>query len=240
MNLKTLLIVFFVLKWAILSAQGDFVNVYFLPGTGSDERLFSKIILPEGLTANFVQYPVPDKKASMAEYAAIIAQQIDTTQRFVLVGVSIGGMICTELADLIKPEKTIVISSSKCRKELPRHYRFQQHIPINKLFGARFIKALSFVAQAVVEPDRNKQKAVFKVMLRDKNRLFMKRAVNMIINWEREEYSPNIVHIHGTKDHTLPLKNIKPSIIVQGGSHMMTLIRGEEISAIINGILLGK
>ncbi len=213
--------------------QAPTVNVYFFPGSGSDERLFAKIALPQGYSANYVQYPVPAKKATMAEYAAIVAQQIDTMKPFVLVGVSLGGMICTELAERLTPSKTIIISSAKCRRELPRHYRFQGHFPINKLFGARFMKAMSFVAQAVVEPDRNKGKATFKAMLSDKNPLFLKRAVNLIVNWEREKYPPNMVHIHGTNDHTLPLRNINPSVIVPGGSHMMTLTRGEEINALI-------
>ena len=227
-----LFIVLFFSKFNLL-AQDSPINVYFFPGTGSDERIFSKIQLPAGYQAHFIQYPVPQKKATMAEYAALLAQQIDTSQTFVLVGVSVGGMICTELAEQLKPQKTIIISSAKCRSELPRHYRFQRYLPINKLFGPRFIKAMSFVAQAVVEPDRNKHKATFKAMLSDKKPLYLKRTVNMIVNWEREGYSPNIVHIHGTNDHTLPLRNISPSTIIQGGSHMMTLTRGEEINALI-------
>lgn len=169
----------------------------------------------------------------MSGYATLIAQQIDTTKPFVLIGVSIGGMLSTELTEQLHPKKTIIISSAKCRKELPRHYRFQKHVPINKLFGPRFIKAMSSVAQAVVEPDRNKYKATFKAMLSDKNPLYLKRAVNMIIHWERETHPPGIIHIHGSNDHTLPLRNITPSIIVQKGSHMMTLTRAEEINALI-------
>lgn len=221
-------------------AQEKAVNVYIFPGTGSDERLFSKLVLPAGFEARHIFYPIPEKRAKMSGYAKSLLPQIDTTQPFVLLGVSVGGMICTELTDLINPKKTIIISSAKCRNELPWQYRFQKYIPINKVLGARFIKAMSFVAQVVVEPDSKHEKPVFKAMLRSKNPKYIKRTVNMIVNWERETYSPNIVHIHGTKDHTLPLKNIKPSIMVKDGSHMMTLTRGEEISTMIEKVLLEK
>ncbi|MBK9016797.1 MAG: alpha/beta hydrolase [Saprospiraceae bacterium] len=213
--------------------QDSIANVYFFPGTGSDERIFSKILLPEGYSAHYIQYSVPEKKATMADYAALLAQQIDTTATFMLIGVSLGGMICTELTNQLSPSKTIIISSAKCRLELPWQYRIQRYVPINKLFGPRFLKAMSFVAQAVVEPDRNKQKAIFDAMLSDKDPLFLKRCVNMIFNWERETYPSGIIHFHGTNDHTLPLRNINPSVIVPGGSHMMTLTRGEEINALI-------
>ncbi len=216
-----------------LLGQAASIDAYFFPGTGSDERIFSQIHLPTGYQAHFIQYPVPEKSATMAEYAALLAQQIDTTQEFVLVGVSVGGMLCTELAEQLNPQKTIIISSAKCREELPWHYRFQKYLPVNKLLGPGFIKAMSFVAQAVVEPDRNKHKATFKAMLSDKNPFYLKRTVNMIINWDRVGFSPDIIAIHGTNDHTLPLRNINPSIIVKGGSHMMTLTRGEEINKLI-------
>jgi pimeloyl-ACP methyl ester carboxylesterase len=219
-------------------SQTFMTSVYFFPGTGSDERLFSKIALPTGFEAKYILYPVPNKKQSMASYASLLAQQIDTTQPFVLIGTSIGGMLCTELTEQLQPLKTIIISSAKCRSELPRHYRFQRYIPINKLFGPRAIKALSPIAQAVVEPDRNKHKATFKAMLNAKHPKFLKRAVHMIINWKRTGYDKNIVHVHGSKDHTLPLRNISPSIIINGGSHMMTLTMGEHIGALIGEILV--
>jgi pimeloyl-ACP methyl ester carboxylesterase len=174
----------------------------------------------------------------MASYASLLAQQIDTTQPYVLIGTSIGGMLCTELTEQLQPLKTIIISSAKCRSELPWHYRFQRYIPINKLFGPRAIKALSPIAQAVVEPDRNKHKATFKAMLKAKHPKFLKRAVHMIINWKRTGHDKNIINVHGSKDHTLPLRNISPSIIINGGSHMMTLTMGEQIGALIGEILV--
>jgi len=238
--MKPSLITIFVLATALKLMAQTTTFVYFFPGTGSDARLFSEIKLPDGFQAVNIIYPVPAKNANMASYSAILAAQIDTSKPFVIIGVSIGGMFCTELAEQLHPLKIIIISSAKSRSELPRHYRFQRYIPLNKLFGPRAIKMLSPAAQYVVEPDSRRNRTTFKAMLRDKDRLFLKRAVNMIINWKRTSYDENIIHIHGENDHTLPLKNIQPSIIVKDGSHMMTLTRGEEISALLQQILTGK
>lgn len=87
------------------------------------------------------------------------------------------------------------------------------------------------ILQPLVEPDRNKNKEVFKSMLKKKDALYMKRTVNMIVNWDRKNYSPTIIHLHGTKDHTLPIRNVKPTRIIKDGSHMMVLTRGDEINA---------
>lgn len=215
----------------------DITYVYFFPGQGSDERLFEKI----NLTANFqvvhINYPIPKKGATMAEYAHEISQQIDTTQNYIFIGVSLGGMICSELADFLTPEKIIVISSAKCRKELPFRYRFQKFIPINKIIPKTLIKIGAQALQPLVEPDRNKHKDIFKCMLKRKDAKYYKRTVNMIIKWDREKINNEIIHIHGTTDHTIPIRNVQVNFIIDKGSHMMTLTRGEEISDLLQSIL---
>ncbi len=70
-------------------------------------------------------------------------------------------------------------------------------------------------------------------MLKSKDKIYMKRAVDMIINWQRDLYDSSIIHIHGEDDHTIPIKNVKATITIEGGSHMMTLTRGEEIGVLI-------
>lgn len=62
----------------------------------------------------------------------------------------------------------------------------------------------------------------------------------MIINWDRKTSSDKIVHIHGTKDHTLPYRKVKSDYTISKGSHMMTLTKGKEINDILNEILRSK
>lgn len=74
-------------------------------------------------------------------------------------------------------------------------------------------------------------------MLSSKDPIYMKRTVEMIIKWERENAKESIIHIHGTKDHTIPIRNVKPTYIVEGGSHMMTLTQPSPINEIIMNYL---
>lgn len=220
----------------ILSASGQ-ARAYLFPGIGSDERIFEQITLNGHYELVHISYPVPARNATMREYAAELGKQIDTSRKYILIGVSIGGMLCTELADLLKPEKVIIISSAKCRQELPFRYRFQKAIPLNKLTPKGLIKLGAKILQPVVEPDRNKRKETFKSMLRSKNKTYLKRSVNMIINWSRKSYDQRIIHIHGTKDHTLPLRHVKADHIIQNGSHMIALTKGEEINQLLLSLI---
>jgi pimeloyl-ACP methyl ester carboxylesterase len=212
--------------------------VYCFPGQGSDHRLFDSLKLDSSFRLQVIEYGTPEKSVDLKMFARQLALQIDTSREFFLVGVSLGGMICTELSEILDPKKTIIISSAKNRSELPVRYKFQRLIPVYKLFPGKIILAGAKILQPIVEPDRNKNRQTFKNMLGAKNSVYMKRTVKLIINWDRKTNSKKIYHIHGTDDRTLPLKKIKsPDVVVQKGSHMMTLTRAQEISEILNKIL---
>lgn len=236
--MKTSFLFFFLLT--NLSYSHIKTLVYLFPGQGSDERIFSKIDLDTNFIIINVIYPIPEKGVTLNEYAHVISKQIDTTQHYIFIGVSLGGMICSELADFLKPEKIIIISSAKCCKELPFRYNFQKTIPLNKIIPKKLIKLGALILQPIVEPDRNKNKATFKSMLGNKDPRYLKRTANMIINWNKENYDSNIIHIHGTEDHTIPFCNVKANYEIKKGSHMMTLTRGDEINNLIRLILSSK
>jgi pimeloyl-ACP methyl ester carboxylesterase len=209
-------------------------TIYIFPGQGSDKRLFDSLTFDAQYTLKFIDYGMPEKGLTLKQFAQALVNQIDTTQKFILLGVSFGGMICCELNEILNPEKVIIISSAKNCRELPFRYRFQKSVPIYKIFPATVLAAGARLLQPIVEPDRNKQKATFKSMLGAKKPQYVKRTITMIMSWDRVLNSKPIVHIHGTNDHTLPFKNIRPTYTVSSGSHMMTLTRAKEINVLLN------
>jgi pimeloyl-ACP methyl ester carboxylesterase len=212
-------------------------TIYLFPGQGSDYRVFSKTVVPHHYDTVIINYPVPEKKMSMDEYAAQLIAQIDTSSSFILLGYSLGGMLATELSAVLKPEFTIVVSSAKQQYELPWRYRFQKQVPLYALFPKCLIKVGALLIQPLVEPDRKKEKATFKAMLKAKDSRFLKRSIYMIVNWDRVEVPANITHIHGTKDHTLPYRKVNTDYKVDKGSHMMILTESERINRILKKIL---
>jgi esterase/lipase len=165
----------------------------------------------------------------MADFALRIATYIDTTKEYYLVGVSLGGMIATEIAHHYTPSKTIIISSAKNKNELPVRYRFQRHIPIYNIIPPKLLKKGALFLQPLVESDRNKYESTFISMLSSKSPEYFQASISLIVNWQRETCSADIIHIHGTNDHTIPIKNIMDPIIIKDGSHMMTLTLYDEV-----------
>ncbi len=214
-------------------------TIYLLPGVGANMHLYDSLKVDSALfNIKHIVYPLPSKKDNMASFAQKLLSQINTTENFVLIGTSLGGMLAAELGEISKPQKIIIISSAKNRSELPFRYRFQKAIPVHLLVPSFVYKISSRLLQPIVEPDRKRFKATFVQMLKDKKPKQLKRTVGMIMEWNRTQNTTEIIQIHGTNDHTLPFKNIKnASFIVQNGSHMMTLTRFEEIQKILDLIL---
>lgn len=212
--------------------------IYLFPGQGADERLFSQLKFEDGYKVVHIAYPEPRDGETMTSFAEVIKQQIDLDGKYVFVGVSLGGMIASELAAITKPEQVILISSAKCREELPRLYRLQGRLGINKMVPGSLTRYGAIFLQGIVERDSWNNREVFQDMIKKKTPTYFKRTVDMIVNWDRTKPLENVVHIHGTGDHTLPIRFVKPDYVVEGGSHMMVLTRGEEINKLINEILL--
>lgn len=222
----------------LCSAQEQKPIVYLIPGQGADARLYKNTVIDSTFEVKHIEYFTPEKRWKMKDFARELAKQIDTTRTYYIVGVSLGGMLATEMNDFLKPEKVILISSAKSRKEFPFRYRFQKVLPIHKITPAFLIKFGSKVLQPIFEPDRKVDKETFKAMLNDKDPAFLNRTVEMIVEWDRVSFPDNLIHIHGDYDNTLPIRNVKTNYIVKEGSHMMVLTRGALVSEIVNRILL--
>ena len=238
---RTLVIVLLLLLFSVSKtiAQNPKPIVYLIPGQGADSRLFKNIEIDSTFDTQYIKYVTPKKGSSMNEYAHELAEQIDTTRTFYLVGVSLGGMLAAEMGEFLHPEKIILISSAKYRKELPGGYRFQKTIPFYKLVSGKLSKKGALFLQPIFEPDRDYDKEIFVSMLTAKDPDFMKRTIAMIIEWNKtENINDKIIHIHGEKDNTIPVRNVDYDYLIKDGSHMMILTRGKEISILLNKILL--
>jgi pimeloyl-ACP methyl ester carboxylesterase len=224
----------------ITVAQDIIPVVYLIPGQGADYRLYKNLEIDSTFEVRHIDYFTPEKDWSMTDFARELAKQIDTTRQFSIVGVSLGGMLATEMNDFLKPEKVIVISSAKNRKEFPFRYRLQKAIPVYKIVPAPLVKIGARILQPIVEPARKKDKKTFSAMLKAKDPKFLWRTVKLIMEWERIENDETIIHIHGDNDKTLPARNINFDYLVEGGSHMMVLTKGALISDIVNHELMKK
>ncbi|WP_336516187.1 alpha/beta hydrolase [Pollutibacter soli] len=213
------------------------MKVYFFSGLGADERAFINIKLNSSFEIVHIPWIVPEKNESLKSYAQRISVYIDTTNPFALVGLSFGGVVVSEMLDILKPAKTILISSVARRSELPLYFRTAGTLRLYK-FSLPFpsAKANAFIYWIFgISSDENRN--LFRSVLERSNPVFSQWAVARLLRWDRSLSQDNIIRIHGDQDKLLPIINFQPDYLIEGGGHLMILDRAGQISEIISNEL---
>lgn len=208
-------------------------TIYRIPGMGADKRLYSEIEPIKGYEFVDLEWQAFPNIKSLKDYAVEIAKKIDTSNPFSLLGVSMGGMVCSELADIINPEKIVIISSAKTSRELPAQFKQLKFFGIGMLLTAERIRYVLSNSSHFFGAMNSHQRKLFYEMADNINMDFIVWSIHAILNWEKKTASPKIIHIHGNKDFVLPISNITPTITVEKGDHMMVWNKSDEINLLL-------
>ena len=114
------------------------MNAYFISGLGADKQMFQRIKLPEGFTIVHLEWIDPLKDETFEHYAKRLAQGIDTSEDFILVGLSLGGLMSVEMNKFLHPKFTILISSVVNKKALPFWFVLAGRLRIPKIIPPYF------------------------------------------------------------------------------------------------------
>ena len=214
------------------------MKVYFISGLGADRRVFKNIRLPQGYEAEYLDWITPQQNEALSHYASRLSGKIDSSEPFILIGLSFGGMIATEISRKMHPQKTILISSVSSPKQLPGYFRVGSVLNVYKAIPYSTISSISFVRRFFTTESAEDRLLLYQ-MVKDTDPMFLRWAVGAILNWKSEsEFAPS-VHIHGTSDKILPLRYTNPTHRIIRAGHAMVLNRSEEISSIIAEVLGG-
>ncbi len=208
------------------------MKAYCISGIGANEQVFHNLKL------NFEYIPIKWVETSdnetLKDYAQKLCAQIDTSEKFVLIGVSYGGMLAIEMNKFIKPEKTILISSTATRKELPLILRIIGRIGIINFVPSFFFTIppfLLFWFFGIKNPNGRK---MIKEIVQGIDRKFTKQSIKKILNWINQEIPENMIRIHGDNDKLLPVPDNVEFILIKNGGHFMIGDRATEVSQILN------
>jgi esterase/lipase len=118
-------------------------ELYIFSGLGADESIFQRLDF-SGFNTNFIKWIVPNDKETIENYATRLIDQITSTKP-ILIGLSFGGLMAVEVAKQIGPEKVILISSAKTKKEIPCYYRWAGQVRFHKLLPTTLLKSSNFI-----------------------------------------------------------------------------------------------
>lgn len=210
------------------------MKIYVVSGLGADFKVLEKLQFPEQHEIVFIDWLIPEKNESFAAYIQRMADKIDDTQSFYLLGYSFGGILVQEIHKLKPAEKVVILGSIKSDKEKSRLIRAGEITKIPKilpvsLFNEKTTRAYS-VLRKFFDPKNPKVLQYFRV----KDPYYLKWSVEKISEWKFEETS-KVVQILGDRDIVFPIKNSKPDYIIKGGTHLFPATKFKEVSRILEG-----
>jgi len=214
-------------------------KIYLIPGLGFDRRIFSQLRL-NAEEVKYIEYIDPLEKESLQDYVSrLIEINIDASDSITLIGHSFGGIIAQEIAKQISIRKIVLISSIKSKKENPFHFKIISRLGLHNFFNKKWVlKTFPFWARFHGYETETIQNLFIK-MISSQNDKYLQWALFQLSKWGGvEKLQTSIVHLHGDKDKTFPIKLIKNPIVIENGTHVMVFNKPEELSKLINDALM--
>jgi pimeloyl-ACP methyl ester carboxylesterase len=212
------------------------MKVYFISGLAADRRVFKHIRLPAHCEAVFIDWISPERNESLRDYSLRLAKKIDTSAPFAIIGLSMGGMIATEIIKRYKPTVAILISSIPSSKHLPGYFKIAGKLKLYKIIPVSFAKSVAVMKRLFTTETRD-DKATLKQIIRESDPAFIRWAMGAILNWKSENVPASYIHIHGSQDELLPLRFTHPTHIIHKAGHLMVMNRAKEINVILEKVL---
>jgi pimeloyl-ACP methyl ester carboxylesterase len=212
------------------------LKAYFISGLGADRRVFYKIQLPPDYQPAYLDWIPPLPKENFPDYARRFSTLIEPGEDFILIGLSLGGMLVTELAKILCPRRMIIISSISCYPELPWYFKLAGKVGLQKILTPSIYKQATLLNRFMGPGSKEMKQIVYDYVKRTDPE-FIRWSLNQILSWNQNNRLAGLIHIHGSNDHLLPCRYTKADYIVQKGGHLMVMNRAQEVNRVLEEIL---
>lgn len=213
------------------------MHAYFISGLGADQQMFCRTQLPAGYTICHLPWLRPERTEDFASYARRLAAGIDQSTPFILVGLSLGGMMAIEMNHFLQPTYTILISSVTNKRALPFWFKLASITGIYKIVPDYFYHHRNFITAWLLGAQSKEDKALLSKVMLEADPVFVKWAIPRILSWDNHFIPEKLKHIHGTKDVILPYRPNKRTLPVQDGTHFMVFNRAAAVNKLLAAIL---
>ena len=178
---------------------------------------------------------IPQRGEHFHHYVERMAEEIDESEPFGLLGYSFGGIIVQEINQIKPAVKTVILGSIKSDKEKSKLIRAGEitHIPRylpESLFNEKSTVAYAFLRK-LFDPKNPRLLQYFRV----KDPYYLKWSIEKISEWKFEE-KPNVIQILGDRDIVFQIKYSKPDYVIPGRTHLFPATKHRQVSEILKEI----
>jgi pimeloyl-ACP methyl ester carboxylesterase len=210
------------------------MQLYLIPGLGTDRRLFSRLHLP-GHELIYLEWPRFRPGSTLADMAREMRGQVDAGRPHIFIGVSMGGMVAQELAVLTAPQQVVLISSITGPSEMPLFLRFTKRMWLHHLITDTTVRLSWPMRRHFGVRDREISQLLSDMAI-EQGGTQIRRGTDAILRWTGSRWTGPVTRIHGDADHVLPLR-FPVDHVVAGAPHTMVITRAEEVAGFLLPLL---
>lgn len=213
------------------------MDIYLLPGLGTDRRLFSRLGLDDA-RIHYLEWPNYGPGWTLERIAEALLPAVDSSRPHILAGVSMGGMVAQELAMRTGPERVVLISSWTGPHEWPRHVRIAKTLRLHHLVTEATMRAMWPLKQWLIGGgDPAIDRLLFDMACAQTARR-VRCGMDAVLRWKGSRWKGPVVRIHGGGDRLMPLR-FPVEQLVPHGSHSMVVYQPDEVRHALLGALGG-
>jgi len=207
---------------------------YCIPGLGADERVFQFLRL-RGETHVLRWLSPQSTHEPLRHYAARLAAAVSAGQAGWLVGVSFGGVLALEVAQLRPLARVVLISSFTGPKELPWIGQLARATGLYRAVPPQLLRLVPRMAQWLFSARNGGEYRLLRQIIRDTDLPFTRWAIAQLLQWPGRSATP-VIRIHGTADRLLPAGAAHSQYRLPGG-HLIIVSQATEISRILHHLV---
>jgi pimeloyl-ACP methyl ester carboxylesterase len=206
---------------------------------GADERLFApqREVLGDQLVVP--KWTAPLEGESLVAYAQRLAEKVDPKKPCFVGGASFGGFVAMEMARHLQTIAVFLIGSVRTPDELPPSLRALR--PIRKMLVTSPLEVLAKAGATTARISAGGGKGVVAQFAQaDTN--FIRWACEAVLAWvPSNDTLPKTVpifQIHGSSDAILPARLTKPTKLIKGAGHVLSLTHPREVNKFLRDHML--
>jgi hypothetical protein len=213
------------------------MKIYVVSGLGADFKVLERLEFPENCQLIFIDWLIPEKNEAFHSYVERMAEKVEDSEPFCLLGYSFGGIMVQEINKLKPAQKVVIMGSIKSDKEKSKFIRtgeitkLPRILPVG-MFNDKAANVYS-VVRKLFDPKNPKILQYFKV----RDPYYLKWSVEKVSEWKFEEV-PEVIQILGDKDIVFPIKYSKPDYVIKGGTHLFPATKYKEVSKILKEVFV--
>jgi len=213
------------------------MKLYIISGLGADEKVLEKLTFNPEIEVIHIPWLIPNLNEEFSDYVHRMAESIDDSEDFYLMGYSFGGILVQEIQKLKPANKIVILGSIRCDAEKSKFIKLGEKTNAIKYIPKPFFGNSSSVLYMFLKKIFDSKNANLLEYFRVKDPYYLKWSLDKVAKWKFEKI-PDVIQILADKDIVFPIKNSQPDFVIKNATHLFPLTKAKQVSEILKTIFV--